>query len=64
MFALVANVEDYPKFLPLCTGMNTRRKTELPDGKTVLLADMSVGYKAIKETFTSRVTLDLSLIHI
>ena len=58
MFALVADVESYPKFLPLCTGLIVRRRMETPDGRPVLIADMSVGYKAIKETFTSRVTLD------
>lgn len=57
MFALVADVEKYPQFLPLCTGLVVRKRTENA-GKPVLVADMSVGYKAIRETFTSRVTLD------
>lgn len=58
MFALVADVEKYPEFLPLCEGLKVRRRTPLDDGREVLLADMTVGYKAIRETFTSRVTLD------
>ena len=58
MFALVADVEKYPVFLPLCEGLKVRRRTPLEDGREVLLADMTVGYKAIRETFTSRVTLD------
>ena len=58
MFALVADVEKYPQFLPLCEGLTVRRRTPREGGGEVLLADMSVGYKAIHETFTSRVTLD------
>lgn len=58
MYALVADVERYPQFLPLCEGLTVRRRTPRDDGGEVLLADMTVGYKAIRETFTSRVTLD------
>lgn len=57
MFALVADVEQYPQFLPLCEGLVVRRRTPR-DGGEVLIANMTVGYKAIHETFTSRVTLD------
>ena len=57
MFALVADVEKYPQFVPLCEALSVRSCRER-DGRTVLVADMSVGYKAIRETFTSRVTLD------
>jgi coenzyme Q-binding protein COQ10 len=58
MFALVADVERYPKFVPLCKALKIRRRTPVDDGVEVLLADMEVGYRAIKEKFTSRVTLD------
>ena len=58
MFDLVADVERYPQFLPLCEGLTVRRRTPREGGGEVLLADMTVGYKAIRETFTSRVTLD------
>ena len=58
MFALVADVEKYPQFLPLCEGLTVRRRQPRADGGEVLTADMTVGYKAIRETFTSRVTLD------
>jgi coenzyme Q-binding protein COQ10 len=58
MFDLVADVESYPKFLPLCRALKVRRRSPLPDGREVLVADMEVGYKAIHESFTSRVTLD------
>ena len=58
MFDLVADVESYPHFLPLCEDLRIRRKVVSPEGLDVLVADMSVGYKAIHETFTSRVMLD------
>lgn len=58
MFALVADVEQYPEFLPLCEGLVVRRRAPRDGGGEVLVADMTVGYKAIRETFTSRVTLD------
>lgn len=58
MFALVADVETYPQFLPLCEALTVRRRTPREGGGEVLLANMSIGYKAISETFTSRVTLD------
>ena len=57
MFDLVADVEKYPEFLPLCEGLAVRGRESRPDGKTILVADMTVGYKVFRETFTSRVTL-------
>lgn len=57
MFALVGDVEAYPKFLPLCEAMKVRRR-ELRDGKPVFVADMTIAYKMLRETFTSRVMLD------
>ena len=58
MFALVADVEKYPLFLPLCEGLKVRSRIRSEGGRETLIADMSVGYKAIHETFTSKVTLD------
>ncbi len=58
MFALVADVERYPEFLPLCKDLKVIRRQTDEQGREVLLAAMSVGYKAVRETFTSRVTLD------
>ena len=58
MFDLVADVQAYPQFLPLCEDLRIRRSVKNSDGLDVLVADMTVGYKAIHETFTSRVTLD------
>jgi len=57
MYALVADVERYPEFLPLCEALSIRSRKER-DGKELLVADMTVGYKAIRETFTTQVLLN------
>ena len=57
MFDLVADVERYPEFLPFCEALVVKQRDKQSD-KDVLVADMSVGYMAIRETFTTRVTLD------
>jgi len=56
MFDLVADVERYPEFLPLCEALSVRSRKQ-GEAKTLLIADMTVGYKAIRETFTSQVLL-------
>jgi coenzyme Q-binding protein COQ10 len=58
MFDLVADVERYPEFVPLCQSLRIRQRETRPDGLPVLVADMTVAYGLIHETFTSRVTLD------
>jgi len=58
MFRLVADVEKYPDFLPLCEDLRIRRRVQSGEGVETLVAEMTVGYKAIHETFTTRVTLD------
>ena len=57
MYDLVADVEQYPHFLPLCEGLRVEKRSR-EDGKAVLICAMTVGYHAIRESFTSRVTLD------
>ncbi len=57
MFDLVADVERYPEFVPLCRELKIRRRSE-ENGKDVLVADMTIAYKLVRETFGSRVTLD------
>jgi coenzyme Q-binding protein COQ10 len=54
MFALVADVERYPEFLPLCTGLSILSRQPRGEGEE-LTARMNVGYKAIAESFTTRV---------
>jgi coenzyme Q-binding protein COQ10 len=58
MFALVADVERYPEFVPLCQSLRVLRRTAGGEGCEVLTANMTVAYKLIRETFTSQVTLD------
>lgn len=56
MFALVADVERYPEFLPLCEALTVRSRRDR-DGVSLLVADMTVGYKALRETFVTQVLL-------
>ena len=56
MFDLVADVERYPEFLPLCESLVVRSRDDTGTD-TVLVATMGIGYKAIRERFTTRVTL-------
>lgn len=58
MFDLVGDIARYPEFVPMCERLTIRRRTEGDDGQVTLLADMSIGYKLIRETFTTRVRLD------
>lgn len=58
MFELVADVERYPEFVPLCKSLKIRQRMPKPDGTEVIVADMTVSFKLVRETFTSQVTLD------
>ncbi len=60
MFDLVADVERYPEFVPLCGALKVRQRTQKPDGTEVIVADMTVSFKLVREKFTSKVTLDRS----
>ncbi|WP_455477361.1 type II toxin-antitoxin system RatA family toxin [Bartonella sp. B41] len=56
MFDLVSDIERYPEFLPMCEALTIRSRKECGE-KTLLLADMTVGYSIIRETFTTTVLL-------
>lgn len=58
MFNLVADVEHYPEFVPLCRALKVKSRSTDAAGNEVLVADMMVAYKLVREAFTSRVTLD------
>lgn len=58
MFDLVADVERYPEFVPLCQALKIRQRTPKDDGTEIVVADMTVSFKLVRETFTSKVTLD------
>ena len=57
MFDLVADVECYPEFLPMCENLVVRSRRQKGERERIV-ADMSVAYKFIRESFTSQVTLD------
>ena len=57
MFDLVADVERYPEFLPWCTRLKVLSREK--DGtKNIVTAEMVVSYKAFRERYISRVTMD------
>ena len=58
IYGIVADVERYPEFVPLCRSLKVRKRIPQPEGVEVLIADMTVAYRFVRETFTSRVTLD------
>jgi coenzyme Q-binding protein COQ10 len=58
MFDLVADVERYPEFVPLCSSMKISQRTPKPDGTEIVICDMTVSFKLVREAFTTRVTLD------
>lgn len=63
MFDLVADVDRYPEFVPFCEALEVRGR-RMEGDREVLVADMTVGYKLIRETFTSKVTLDRQALEI
>jgi len=57
MYDLVADVGDYPEFLPWTAAARVRSRTKQPDGSEVMEADLVISFKVFRETFASRVTL-------
>lgn len=53
IFDLVADVAKYPEFLPWCTGARIREQRD-----DMLLADLMIGFKMVRERFTSKVWLN------
>ena len=52
IFEMVSDVERYPEFLPWCVGARIKRRQD-----TRIFADLIIGFKMIREKFTSRVDL-------
>lgn len=52
LYDLVVDIESYPQFLPWCLEAHVLSQTE-----TEMIADLSVGYRFVQETFRSRVCL-------
>ena len=57
MYAIVADVERYPEFVPWCTRLRILRR-EPAGEREIMFAETLVGYKALREKYTSRVVLD------
>ncbi len=57
MYKIIADVEQYPQYLPLCEALIVKSR-EQRRGKDILIADMTVAYKVVRETYSSRVVLD------
>ncbi len=53
LFSVVADVKDYPSFVPWCTGARIER-----DDPPEIIAELEIGFGPFQESFTSRVTLD------
>jgi coenzyme Q-binding protein COQ10 len=63
MFSLVADVERYPEFVPFCERLIVRARQQ-DAGTERIVADMTVGYRAIRETFTTRVALNREALNV
>jgi coenzyme Q-binding protein COQ10 len=57
MFQVVADVEQYPSFLPWVVALRVLSREHIR-GRDVVNAEMAVGYGALRERYTSRVILD------
>ena len=57
MYRVVADVEHYPEFLPWCTALRVLSR-EKQGPREIVLAELVVGYKSLRERYTSRVELD------
>ena len=53
LYGLVADIPRYPEFLPWCLAVRMRKR----EGN-VILADLIIGFRMVRERFTSRVTLN------
>lgn len=52
LFKLVANIEDYPKFLPWCLAAKITSQNE-----NIIIADLMIKFKFLREKYSSKVTL-------
>jgi len=53
LFALVADIERYPEFLPWCLAARIKKRRA-----DLIVADLVIGFRIFRERFTSRVALD------
>lgn len=52
MFDLITDVDRYDEFIPYCTAARVRQRSD-----TDMLADLAIGYKFLRETYTSKIAL-------
>ena len=57
MYAVVSDVERYPEFLPWVVALRVKSRTR-EGSREVLQAEMAVGYRALRERYTSEVRLN------
>ena len=57
MYAIVADVERYPKFVPWCVDLKIESREKTAAGES-LIADTIVGFRNFREKYKSRITLD------
>jgi coenzyme Q-binding protein COQ10 len=53
LFSVVADVKDYPSFVPWCAGARILRESAQE-----IVAELEIGFGPFRESFTSQVTLD------
>ena len=53
LFDLVAAIETYPDFLPWCQAARIKKRYD-----NIVIADLVIGFKLVREKFTSHVTLN------
>jgi coenzyme Q-binding protein COQ10 len=63
MYGLVSDIARYPEFLPWCVGAKLGACEEL-EGRTIQMADLTVAFAHVRETYTSRVTMDPSIMRV
>ncbi|MEE3081508.1 MAG: type II toxin-antitoxin system RatA family toxin [Pseudomonadota bacterium] len=61
MYDLVRDVDNYSKFVPYCTASRVISVTEAAEGQSVMLADLRVAYKMLRETYTSEIKMDAAV---
>lgn len=52
MFDLITDVDRYDEFIPYCTASRVRERSA-----SEMTADLAIGYKMLRETYTSRIEL-------
>jgi coenzyme Q-binding protein COQ10 len=57
MFAIVADVERYPEFLPWVVSLRVLSRAKDGDAE-ILIAEMQVGFQVLRERYTSRIVAD------